>query len=74
MTTDKDIIKSIYTSKIESIDTSKGFSLTAKRIKTGWLVIKWYERNQWCDPKLERKVLFTDDGKIFEEHKQIGTF
>lgn len=35
--------------------------------------MKWYERNSWVAPELEKKVLFSN-GKVFENHKQIGTY
>jgi len=56
-----------------NIDESLGYSLTAKRVKSGVLVTKWYERNKWVNPSLEKKILFSH-GKIFENNLQIGTY
>lgn len=53
------------------IENKLGFSLTAKKVKNGILVIKWYERNSWTDPTIEKKVLFSN-GVIYENFKPIG--
>lgn len=48
-----------------------GYDLKAIRIKSGILVIKTYQRNSWVDAKVEKKVLFHKNGKIYENHKEI---
>ena len=65
--------KTEYQKHFGNVDVRLGFSLTAKKVKSCVLVMKWYQRNNWVDPKLEKKVLFSN-GKIFENHKQIGTY
>lgn len=71
MTTEQ--AKTEYQKLFGHVNKQQGFSLTAKRIKSGVLVMKWYERNSWVEPELEKKVLFSN-GKVFENHKQIGTY
>jgi hypothetical protein len=69
----KDQAKIEFEKHFGKINESLGYSLTALRVKTGVLVKKWYERNSWTDPKIERKVLFKE-GRIFENNTQIGTY
>ena len=66
--------KMIYTSNIEKVEDNDGYSLTTKKTDSGWLVYKWYSRNNYVDDVLERKVLLRNDHKIFENHSQIGVF
>lgn len=66
--------KMVYNSKIEKIDVNLGYSLTTKKTDSGWLVFKWYSRNNFVDDVLERKVLLRNDHKIFENHSQNRRF
>ena len=50
-----------------------GYSLTSKKVKSGILVMKWYQRNSWVDEVLEKKVLLSN-GKIYENNKLIGNY
>lgn len=74
MIQNKEEAKMIYNSKIEKIDNNLGYSLTTKKTNNGWLIFKWYSRNNWVDDVLERKVFLRNDRKIFENHHQIGVF
>lgn len=74
MILDENTAKMIYNSKIEKVDKNLGYSLTTKKTDSGWLVFKWYSRNNFVDDVLERKVLLRNDHKIFENHSQIGVF
>ena len=62
-----------YQKMFGNVDEELGFSLMAKKVKSGVLVMKLYQRNSWANPELEKKVLFTN-GKVYEDHKQVATY
>lgn len=50
-----------------------GFSLIVKKVKSGILAMKYYQRNSWVSPDLEKKVLFSN-GIVYENHKKIAEY
>lgn len=63
----------IFTENINHVRDPKHFSVTVKRLDSGWLVIQWYDRSSWVDSKIERKILFSN-GQIYEDFKKIGSY
>ncbi len=49
------------------------YTLNVVKTNNGWLVLEYYDRNSWCDSELSRKILFSG-GRIFENHKKIGSY
>lgn len=62
-----------YCNNFNHIRDPHHFSIEAVRVKNGWLVIQWYDKHNWGEPKKEHKVLFTN-GQIYENHKKIGSY
>ena len=63
----------IYERLFGKVKKELGYSLTCKIVKTGYLVRKWYSRNNYVEDVLEEEVLInTYKNKVYKNFKVIA--
>ena len=63
----------LYQKFYGKVNENLGYSITCKLTKNGFLVSKWYSRNNWTNEKLEDKGLFNwNNYRIFRNHACVG--